>query len=650
MDMFEIRMRELVDQLNEWARLYYEEDAPVVSDVEYDRLYDELKQLEKDLGYKFDDSPTKKVGGAPQKKFEQSTHLLKLYSLDKCQSKEELLDWFNKNEKFFGTLPMVTCEYKFDGLTLNILYQNGKLVKATTRGNGVIGEIVTEQVKTIKKLPQTISYQGTIEIQGEGIMRLSSFNKYNQTAKEPLKNARNGVAGAIRNLDPNVTKERNLSFFAYNIGYSDKTFNSQDEMHQFLIDQGFEVEGEYKLENNISNVVKYIDEVTEKRDSLDYLIDGLVFKINDVNYREELGFTEKFPKWAIAYKFKADEITTTLTGVEWQVSRTAKLNPVAILEPVDLAGVTVSRATLNNIDDIERKGVQVNDRIFVRRSNDVIPEIMGVAQAANNRIKIEAPVTCPVCGSKVEQRGVFLYCTGTNCAPQIVATLDHFAIRDAMDIDGFSEKTAELLLNERNVKKVVDLYKLTKEDFIGLEGFGDKKISNLLGAINKSKHTTLDRFIYAIGIPNIGKKTSKDIVSHFKTLENIKNATELELLSIDGVGDILADAFVSFFKNQENLDMIDEMISLGLTFEEAEVKTGVFSGLKVVLTGSLPTYKRGEATKLIEDNGGEVASSVSKTVNLVLAGEDAGSKLSKAQELGIKIIDEEEFKSMLGLK
>ncbi len=643
------RMKELVDTLNEWARLYYEEDAPVVADAEYDKLYDELRTLEAEEGYSLKNSPTKRVGGAPQKKFEQSKHLLRLYSLDKCQSKEEFEDWCARLVKLSGRLPELTCEYKFDGLTLNLLYENGELTKATTRGDGVVGEVVTEQVRTIKKLPQSINYKGVIEIQGEGIMRLSALERYNATANEPLKNARNGAAGAIRNLNPNVTKERDLSFMAYNIGYSDRHFASQTDMRDFLKAEGFEVEGDFETVSDAAQAMKYADNTGEKRPSLDYLIDGVVFKVNDTELREELGFTEKFPRWAIAYKFKADERTTVLKDVVWQVSRSAKLNPLAVLEPVDIGGVTVSHATLNNYGDILKKKVKIGDRVFIRRSNDVIPEITGVAVENPNATSIEKPKVCPACGSPVKEIGAFIYCTGDNCAPQIVSKLDHFASKDAMDIDGFSEKTAEQLYNERHIEDAVDLMNLKAEDLFGLDGFADKKIKNLLDSIEKAKHTTLDRFIFALGIDGIGKKTAKDLVKRFKTLDGLKGATQEELAQVDGIGGILAKNVFDYFADSNSLDFVNRLLSSGITFEEEQEKTGVFSGKKIVLTGSLPTYKRGEATRLIEDNGGEVASSVSKTVDIVLAGEDAGSKLEKAQKLGIEIIDEEAFKKMLGI-
>ncbi len=643
------RMKELVATLNEWAKLYYEEDAPVVSDAEYDRLYDELRKLEEEEGYSLKDSPTHRVGGAPQRKFEQSKHLKKLYSLDKCQTSEEFYEWCARIEKALGYLPTLTCEYKFDGLTLNLLYENGKLQKATTRGNGTVGEVVTAQVKTIKKLPTSISFKGRIEIQGEGILRLSNLEKYNATAAEPLKNARNGAAGAIRSLDPSVAAERGLSFMAYNIGYSELELDTQQSMHKFLVDEGFEVEGGWRTVNSAKDAMLFAAETEEERPNLDYLIDGVVFKVDDLRLRDEIGVTEKFPKWAVAYKFKADEMTTELKDVEWQVSRSAKLNPIAILEPVDIGGVTVSRATLNNYGDILKKQVRIGDRVFIRRSNDVIPEIMGVAQRQEGAKFIEKPTVCPVCGSPVEESGAFLYCTGKHCAPQIISALDHFASKDALDIDGFSEKTAELLFNERHIFDGVGLLSLTKEDMLGLEGFGEKKIGNLIASIEKAKHTTLDRFLFAIGIEGIGKKTARDLQKRFKTLEGIMSASEEELLEVDGIGDILAKNITDYFSDEKNRDYVERLIACGITIEEPEEADGVFKGMRIVLTGSLPTYRRGEATALIEGAGGEVAASVSKTVDLVLAGEDAGSKLEKAQKLGIKIIDEDEFKRMLGI-
>ena len=643
------RMKELVEKLNRYAALYYEEDAPVISDAEYDAMYDELRALEESEGYTLKNSPTHRVGGAPQKKFEPSRHLLRLYSLDKCKTEGEIAEWYDRIVKAVGREPEITAEYKFDGLTLNILYEGGKLVKAATRGDGVTGEEVTAQVKTIAGVPRTISYTGRIEIQGEGIMRLSALAAYNAKSDEPLKNARNGAAGAIRNLDPAVTASRNLSFMAYNIGYSDRHFASQREMHDFLVKEGFETESDFAVLKGADAAFAFAEKVGELRPTLDFLIDGVVFKVNDTALRDEIGYTEKFPKWAIAYKFKADEMTTVLRDVVWQVSRSAKLNPLAVLDPVDIGGVTVRRATLNNYGDILKKKVKIGDRVFIRRSNDVIPEIMGVAEEAPDAKEVEKPTVCPACGAPVREEGAFLYCTGEHCAPQIVSCLDHFASKDAMDIDGFSEKTAEQFYNELHMTSPVGLMRLKKEDIVGLERFGDKKADNLIAAIAASKDTTMDRLLFALGIDGIGKKTAKDLAARFGTFEALEKADRDALTAVDGIGEILADNIVSYFADEDNLRLIADLFASGVTVREAEKKSGVFEGMRVVLTGSLPTYKRGEATALIEENGGEVASSVSKTVDLVLAGSDAGSKLEKAQKLGIRIIDEEEFKRMLGI-
>ena len=643
------RMKELVEKLNRYAALYYEEDAPVISDAEYDAMYDELRALEESEGYALKNSPTHRVGGAPQKKFEPSRHLLRLYSLDKCKTEGEIAEWYERIVKAVGKEPEITAEYKFDGLTLNILYEGGKLVKAATRGDGVTGEEVTAQVKTIAGVPRTISYTGRIEIQGEGIMRLSALAAYNAKSDEPLKNARNGAAGAIRNLDPAVTASRNLSFMAYNIGYSDRHFASQREMHDFLVKEGFETESDFTVLKGADAAFAFAEKVGELRPTLDFLIDGVVFKVNDTALRDEIGYTEKFPKWAIAYKFKADEMTTVLRDVVWQVSRSAKLNPLAVLDPVDIGGVTVRRATLNNYGDILKKKVKIGDRVFIRRSNDVIPEIMGVAEEAPDAKEVEKPTVCPACGAPVREEGAFLYCTGEHCAPQIVSCLDHFASKDAMDIDGFSEKTAEQFYNELHMTSPVGLMRLKKEDVVGLERFGDKKADNLIAAIAAAKDTTMDRLLFALGIDGIGKKTAKDLAARFGTFEALEKADRDALTAVDGIGEILADNIVSYFANEDNLRLIADLFASGVTVREAEKKSGVFEGMRVVLTGSLPTYKRGEATALIEENGGEVASSVSKTVDLVLAGSDAGSKLEKAQKLGIRIIDEEEFKRMLGI-
>lgn len=643
------RMTELVELLNKHCYNYYVLDNPTIADGEFDKLYDELVALEKETGIVLDNSPTKRVGGEPIKEFQSYTHKKRLYSLGKCQSKEEFSAWLDRVNKEIGYIPSMTTEYKFDGLTINLYYKEGKLITASTRGNGITGEDVTEQVKTIKSVPLKIAFSGEIEIQGEGIMKLSSLAKYNETADIPLKNARNGVAGAIRNLDPKVTASRKLDVVAYNIGYTKGIeFNTQTEMYDFLKEQGFKVGDHFAKCKSYDEVVKQIDKITDERDSLDFLIDGVVIKVDDLELREQIGYTEKFPKWAIAYKFKADEATTIVKDVIWQVSRTGKLNPLAILEPVELAGVTVKRATLNNYDDILKKDIKIGSSVFIRRSNDVIPEITGVAEHYNHSIDILPPTECPACGSEVEKRGVFYYCVNEeNCAPRIVRGLTHFSQKACMNIDGFSIKTAELLYNEKGVKSPLDLYYLTENDLDGLDSFKDKKINNLIKAIDNSRYTTLARFIYSLGIDNIGEKASKTLASSFKELTNLYNVSYEKVQELEDFGEIMAKNVAEYFGNKENIEYLEKFRSI-LHFDKIEERTtGKLDGLIFVLTGTLNNYSRDEMKKIIEDNGGKTSSSVSKKTSYVLAGESAGSKLDKALALGVKVITEDDLLSML---
>ncbi len=640
------RMAELVKTLNRYAYEYYTLDSPTVSDKEYDALYDELLKLEQELFIVLPDSPTKRVGDKIAQGFKEYKHKLRLYSLDKSQTFEGIENFFSRVEKEVGFVPEFTVEKKFDGLTLSLTYENGYLKTGATRGDGVQGEDVTDQIKTIRTIPLSIPFKGTVEVQGEGLMRLSELKKYNEKdGVVPLKNARNGVAGAIRNLDPNVTASRNLDFVAYNIGYIDGLkIDTQQEVREHLKKWGFLTDDFFEIVDNIKDAIRSLDRIEEVRPDLDFLIDGAVIKVNSMAVREELGFTDKFPRWAIAYKYKAEETTTTLENVIWQVSRTGKLNPIADLSPVDLMGVTVKHATLNNIDDIKKKGVRIGDKVFIRRSNDVIPEITGVATTSEKSIDILPPSVCPECGGQVTKKGAFLYCENKeNCAPSIISRLSHFASRPCMDIDGLSEKTCEQLHFELGIKTPDQLYDLTLDSLLCLDGFKDKKASNLIANIEKSKHTTLSRFLFAIGIPNIGKKTASVMADVFGTLDNVKNATFMDLITLPDFGDIMATAVIDFWNNPDNLKIVDSLISKGITFEKETITTGVFSGKTVVLTGTLSKYKRSEAQAIIKNLGGQVSDTVSKSVNLVIAGVDAGSKLEKAQKLGIEIWSESDF-------
>jgi len=644
-------MRYLINTLNKWAYEYYVLDNPSVSDREYDKLYDELLELERDTGVVEFDSPTRRVGGEPIKGFERHEHISRLYSLDKCVSREGLSAFFNRIKKVVNS-PIYTVEYKFDGLTMCLTYDKGRFVRATTRGNGVYGEDVTAQCLTIKSFPLTIPYTGLLEVQGEAVIRLSVLQEYNQTATEKLKNARNAVAGAIRNLDPKVTASRKPEILFYNVNYmQDSLPNSQEEYFEFLKAQGFKVFPYLRVCKSEDEVISAIEEIGVERKSLDVLTDGAVIKLNDSSMREELGYTDKFPRWAVAYKFEAEECETVVKEVIWQVGRTGKLTPLALVEPVDLGGATVRKATLNNFGDINKKDIKIGSKVLIRRSNEVIPEILGAIEHTGTSVDIQKPENCPYCGSRVEEVGAHIFCPNKNCKPRIIAKLTHFAQKDAMDIDGFSEMTAQSLYEVLGVTKCSQLYSLTEEDLKKLEGFKEKKINNLLTAINKSKKTSLDKFVFALGIGGVGKVAAKDLAKKFGEVQSLIQADELTLLNMENIGEITAEGIVGWFAEEENLNEIYALLSAGVNPEPLKITNsgGVFEGQLVVLTGTLPTYKRSEAQKLIEANGGECQSSVNAKTTLVLAGEAAGSKLDKAKKLGVKIISEAQFKEMLGL-
>ncbi len=642
------RMRELVDRLNETAQAYYTQGNSPISDMQWDAMYDELAALEKSTGITLEDSPTHRVGGAPLKGFEEHRHITRLWSMDKVQSIGALEDWVRRTEKLAGRTDLqYYVEYKFDGLTLNLTYRDGKLVQAATRGNGEVGEAILPQARTVRTVPLSIPYKGLLEVQGECIMRLSVLAEYNKTAKEPLKNARNAAAGALRNQDPAVTASRKLDAFFYQIGtIENPPYDSQPAMLQFLRDNGFPVSpylGEPKNGEELIACIRHIEEV---RDTLDFLIDGVVIKVGDFALREQMGFTDKFPRWAVAYKFKAEESVTILKKVTWELGRTGKLTPLAHLEPVDFYGVTVRKATLNNWGDIQRKQVAIGAPVWIRRSNDVIPEIMGrVGEPGPDERPIEKPTHCPACGHELEERGAHLFCMNrVSCRPQAVARLSHFASRNAMDIEGFSEKTAGQVYDQMNVRDPADLYSLTMDQALALEGFKEKKAGNLLAALEKSKDCSLDAFLFALGIPNVGRKTARDLAAAFGTLEMLEKATEEELVAIPDVGDIVAQSITEFFSFPENMEMIDRLLKAGVHPREAQQQTGgVLDGLTIVVTGTLPTLSRNEAEELIRRHGGKAASSVSKKTAFVVAGEAAGSKLTKAQQLGIPVLDEAAF-------
>ena len=643
------KMEELIREIEKHNYNYYVLDNPTISDSEYDKLYYSLVDLEKETGIILPYSPTQRVGDTVLEGFTKKRHEVPLYSLNKVRDFSDLEEWCNDMRKVDKTTDFAV-EYKFDGLNLVIEYENGLFKSATTRGNGSIGEDVSLQVKTIKTVPLQIKFKGRLIVQGEGMMTNKSFAQYNKTATEKLKNPRNAVAGAIRNLDVKETAKRNLDFFCYSILLCEgEKFTTQKQMHEFLVENGFQTGNYFKICTDVKEIIHCINEIDLVKSKLDVMIDGMVIKVNNVAPREDIGFTAKFPKWAIAYKFEAQEATTLLKNVVWQVGRSGRVTPIAELEPVELAGATIRRATLNNIDDIRRKDVYINARVFVRRSNEVIPEIMGLAEKNENSVEIVEPDLCPCCKSKLVKRGPLLYCVNhLGCRDQVVDRLSHFTSREAFNIEGLSEKTIEALYDNLGVRKESDLFKLKLEDLLKLENFQEKKSKNIINSLQNSKNVEFYRFLLALGIAEVGVKTAKDIAKHFKTLENLKNASKEEILKIDDIGEIIADNIYNFFKERYNIDEIDSLFGCGVKIKEVELlqTNPNITGKTFVLTGTL-TKPRGEVETLIESLGGKTSSSVSKNTDYVLAGESAGSKLDKARALGVKVINEEEFNDLL---
>jgi DNA ligase (NAD+) len=635
------RMRALIDEINAHNYRYYVLDEPSVSDGEYDKLYDELRALEVETGVVMPDSPTRRVGGEPVKGFLPHTHLSKLYSLDKCTTADGLRD-FDARIKRTQADPLYSVEYKLDGLTICLTYENGLLRGAATRGNGEVGEDVTAQVMTIRSVPAAIPYRGLLEVQGEGIMRLSAFEAYNRTAAEPLKNARNGVAGAIRSLDPAVAAARKLDIIFYHVNYIEgDTLKSQSECLSFLRENRFKTQPTF-VSGDIERVIGHVAGI--ERNKLDFLIDGMVVKLEDFAARRALGFTDKFPRWAIAYKFEAEEATTTLSEVVFNVGRTGKLTPLALVEPVELYGVTVRRATLNNMGDIERKNVRVGGRVFIRRSNDVIPEILGAADDKGARI--EAPAVCPACGSPLVTVGAHLFCENEEgCPPQITGRIEHYASKDGMDLVGISEKTIAALHDRLGVRSVADLYLVTEEQLRGLEGFKDKKTGQFFRSLERSKRVPLHRFVHALGIENVGKKTARDLAAHYKTMEKLMDAEAAELVGIEDVGDIVAASVIGYFEKHRPL--IQRLFAYGVrpqpVTQAESAADSPYAGKKLVVTGTVEGYGRKELEELIRGLGAKPQASVSKETDLLIYGENAGSKLEKARELAVETMAAAQF-------
>lgn len=645
-------MRALVDRLNETSYAYYVLDNPVISDAQWDALYAQLRTLEEKTGIVLPDSPTQRVGGETLTQFAQHTHTVRLLSMDKAQTEQTVREWDERTRKWAQREgfppPTYLVEQKFDGLTISLTYENGVLVQAATRGNGEVGEAILPQARTIRSIPLTVPYLGKFEVRGETYMRLSVLEAYNATADEPLKNARNAAAGALRNLDPSVTAQRKLDAVFYDIPHIEgHSFVDSDAMYEFLRENHFPVSSYLRKAANIDEAIACIRAVGDSRDTLDYMIDGAIVKVTDFGLRSALGSTEKFPRWAIAYKYDAREEVSVLRNVTWEVGRTGKLTPLAHLDPVEIAGATVQRATLNNWGDILRKRVRIGAQVWIRRSNEVIPEITGrVDTPMPDERDIEKPVLCPECGTELIQTGAHLFCPNRDgCLPQAIMRLSHFAGRDAMDIDTFSEKTAAQLAQELSVREPWQLYTITKDSLLQLDRFGEKKADNLLSAIEKSKNCRLDAFLFAIGIPNVGRKTARDIAQYAGSLTRIAGMTAEELMTIGDVGTVVACSIVDYFSDAQLWQNVQKLLDAGVSpvWEQEQSSAGALVGMKVVVTGTLTRMSRQEAEEAVRRAGGTPTASVSKNTTFVLAGEKAGSKLDKAQKLGIPVIDEEEF-------
>lgn len=645
-------MQRLVDQLNEASRHYYVLDKPIMPDREWDLLYDELKALEQQTGQRLPDSPTRRVGGDPLPAFRQHRHMSRLWSMDKVQSTAALAQWFDRVKAAHARVPGLpplsySVEYKYDGLTLVLTYDQGLLIHAATRGNGEVGEEVLPQAMTIASVPLSIPYKGLMEIHGECYMPLSQLAKYNKTAAEPLKNARNAAAGGLRSLDPEVTRQRRLQARFYDIPtISDPPYRDQEGMYHFIAENGFPTSPILFSGAEQAEVEKAINLVEERRETLDFLIDGAVIKVTDLKTRQSLGFTDKFPRWAVAFKFAAEEATATLEAVTWDPGRSGKLTPLGHLSPVDFAGVTVRKATLNNYGDIQRKQLTLGATVWVRRSNDVIPEILGHVSGSVTGETIPKPEICPACQTALVEIGAHLFCPNRDgCKPQIIARLTHYASKEAMDIDQLSEKTVEALYDSLGVSEPQHLYRLTMLEMLTLPGFKEKRAERLLSGIEASRHPSLDAFLVAIGIPGIGRVTARDLAKAFLSLEALRKAPVEALTAIPSVGEVIAASIVEFFQDPGNSQMVDALLACGVIPREVlpEGEGGILNGQSVVLTGTLPTLSRQQAEELITRHGGNVSSAVSRRTSFVLLGEKPGSKLQKAQNLGIQVLDEAEF-------
>ena len=649
------RMNELVALLNRYATEYYTSDNPSVSDSEYDRLYRELVELETAYPDQvLADSPTHRVGGKVLDGFEKYSHQYPLYSLQDAFSREEL-EAFDARVRKEVAHPTYICELKIDGLSISLTYEKGILVAGATRGDGSVGENITENLKRVKDIPLTLPEELDITVRGECYMPRASFDQVNQARQEngepEFANPRNAAAGTLRQLDTAVVAKRNLATFLYQEA-SPSTRDSQEKVLKHLEQLGFVVNPKRILAENIDEIWNFIQEVGQERDSLPYDIDGVVIKVNDLASQEELGFTVKAPKWAVAYKFPAEEKEAQLLSVDWTVGRTGVVTPTANLTPVQLAGTTVSRATLHNVDYIAEKDIRKDDTVIVYKAGDIIPAVLRVVESKRiSEEKLDIPTNCPSCDSDLLhfEDEVALRCINPRCPAQIMEGLIHFASRDAMNITGLGPSIVEKLFAANLVKDVADIYRLKEEDFLLLEGVKEKSASKLYQAIQASKENSAEKLLFGLGIRHVGNKASQLLLQHFHSIENLAQADPEEVASIESLGGVIAKSLQTYFATEGSKILLDELKEAGVNLDykgQTVVANAALSGLTVVLTGKLERLKRSEAKSKLESLGAKVTGSVSKKTDLVVAGADAGSKLQKAQELGIEVRDEAWLESL----
>ena len=649
------RMNELVALLNRYATEYYTSDNPSVSDSEYDRLYRELVELETAYPDQvLADSPTHRVGGKVLDGFEKYSHQYPLYSLQDAFSREEL-EAFDARVRKEVAHPTYICELKIDGLSISLTYEKGILVAGATRGDGSIGENITENLKRVKDIPLTLPEELDITVRGECYMPRASFDQVNQARQEngepEFANPRNAAAGTLRQLDTAVVAKRNLATFLYQEA-SPSTRDSQEKVLKHLEQLGFVVNPKRILAENIDEIWNFIQEVGQERDNLPYDIDGVVIKVNDLASQEELGFTVKAPKWAVAYKFPAEEKEAQLLSVDWTVGRTGVVTPTANLTPVQLAGTTVSRATLHNVDYIAEKDIRKDDTVIVYKAGDIIPAVLRVVESKRiSEEKLDIPTNCPSCDSNLLhfEDEVALRCINPRCPAQIMEGLIHFASRDAMNITGLGPSIVEKLFAANLVKDVADIYRLQEEDFLLLEGVKEKSASKLYQAIQASKENSAEKLLFGLGIRHVGSKASQLLLQHFHSIENLAQADPEEVASIESLGGVIAKSLQTYFATEGSKVLLDELKEAGVNLDykgQTVVADAALSGLTVVLTGKLERLKRSEAKSKLESLGAKVTGSVSKKTDLVVAGADAGSKLQKAQELGIEVRDEAWLESL----